>query len=114
MNELREMDNSRPARPGASRGAVALGLVCLLVAAAADTRAQETVPDILRGTPAPPPEVVAAPEPEDGARTVAAGNRVWFIDRNEGTLVGCRLINSSYVGAERIECSARDLPEAVR
>lgn len=114
MNELRKRDSSRPASIGASRGAVALGLACLLVAAAADTRAQETAPEILRGTPAPPPEAVAVPAPGEGAQTVAAGNRVWFIDRNEGTLVGCRLINTSYVGAERIECSARDLPEAAR
>ena len=97
------------------RGILAAGFACLLLAQAAAVAAEPAAPEILRGSSAPPPPAVAVGQPAaDSADVVAAGNRVWFVDRAEGTLIGCRLINTSYVGVERIACSARDLPEAAR
>lgn len=96
------------------RGIPAAGFACLLLAQAAAAAAEPAAPEILRGSAAPPPPAVAGEPAADDTDVVAAGNRVWFVDRAEGTLVGCRLINTSYVGVERIACSARDLPEAAR
>lgn len=99
----------------AGRRALAAGFACLLLAQAVGAAAQQA-PEILRGSSAPPlPPRAAAKEPAtDGTDVVAAGDRVWFVDRDEGTLVGCRLINTSYVGVERIQCAGRDLPETHR
>ncbi|MCB1990124.1 MAG: hypothetical protein R3D28_26645 [Geminicoccaceae bacterium] len=113
---MTEPMNENAVRQAAVRRVMAAGFACLLVAQAGAALAQQAAPEILRGSSAPPlPPRPATSEPaNDSADVVAAGNRVWFVDKDEGTLVGCRLINTSYVGAERIECSARDLPEASR
>ena len=113
---MTEPVNEIAGRQGTSRLAMAAGFACLLLAQAGGALAQQAAPEILRGSSAPPlPPRAAASEPaKDGADVVAAGNRVWFVDREEGTLVGCRLINTSYVGVERIRCAARGLPEAGR
>jgi hypothetical protein len=65
-------------------------------------------PDILRGSVAPPPRV----EPSAGAegRVVAAGERIWFVDRSAKRLTGCRLINTIEVDGQAIRCTERRLP----
>ncbi|MEZ5906344.1 MAG: hypothetical protein R3C69_15035 [Geminicoccaceae bacterium] len=113
---MTEPMNEIVGRQGGLRRAMVVGFACLLLAQAGGALAQQAAPEILRGSSAPPlpPRAAASEAAEDGADVVAAGNRVWFVDRDEGTLVGCRLINTSYVGVERIQCAARGLPEAQR
>ncbi len=112
---MTEPMNRKAIREVVGRRALAAGFACLLLAQAGVAMAQQA-PEILRGSSAPPlpPRSTASEPAENGADVVAAGNRVWFVDREEGTLVGCRLINTSYVGVERIQCAGRDLPETER
>ena len=42
---------------------------------------------------------------------LAAGNRLWIVDREGGTLTACRLGPSYQVGRDRVRCASRDLPD---
>lgn len=112
---MTEPMNRKAVREVVGRRALAAGIACLLLAQAGGVAAQQA-PEILRGSSAPPlpPRAATNGPAAAGADVVAAGDRVWFVDRDEGTLVGCRLINTSYVGVERIQCAARELPETAR
>lgn len=66
-------------------------------------------PEILRGSVAPPPPRVE-PAAGPGERLVAAGDRIWFVDRSARRLTGCRLINTIEVDGQAIRCTERRLP----
>lgn len=66
--------------------------------------------EILRGSAAPPPARVEPAAGPDQRRAVG-GERVWFVDEGSGTLTGCRLINTIYVGRQAIRCTERRLPK---
>lgn len=87
-----------------------LVLAAFLGSAAADAAAQDPAPEILRGSVAEPPLAVAV-EPEAGpSEVIAAGDRIWFIDEDRGTLTGCKMVNTSIVGVRRVACARRPLP----
>jgi hypothetical protein len=50
------------------------------------------------------PAVAASPE------LLAAGNRLWIVDRDAGTLTACRLGATTRIGRDRVRCTRRDLP----
>jgi hypothetical protein len=70
---------------------------------------QPDAPEILRGSVAPPPPAVE-PAAGPGEPLIAAGDRVWFVDRERRRLTGCRLINTIYVDTQAIRCTERRLP----
>lgn len=67
---------------------------------------------VFRGSPA----TTTAPADHKMAETrstgdiVAAGSRVWFVDEATGTLKVCRLVATTQVGEDRIDCQSRALP----
>lgn len=42
---------------------------------------------------------------------LAAGSRLWIVDRDGDTLTACRLGPTYRVGRDRVRCVARDLPD---
>ena len=111
-------------RAALTRSAATLGaltVIVMLAAVLAPVAAQEGVPapsngpvalsgppEILRGSVAPSPAV----EPAAGSseQRIAAGDRVWFVDQDARRLTGCRLIGTSLVNVQRIQCTERRLP----
>lgn len=65
-------------------------------------------PEVLRGSVAAAPVVEPAAGP-DGSQLVG-GERVWFVDRDNRRLTGCRLVNTVQVGGQAIWCTERRLP----
>jgi hypothetical protein len=63
---------------------------------------------VYRGSAIAPARLPAA----DPSPAVAAvgGERVWFVDRARGELVGCRLVSTFTVGRNVIRCVRRGLP----
>jgi hypothetical protein len=49
-------------------------------------------------------------EGETSPEVLAAGSRLWIVDRDEGTLTACRLGPTAYVGRDRVRCTRRGLP----
>ncbi len=78
------------------------------VVASGGATARPGVPDVLRGSVAEPPAVEPAAGPD--AAEIAAGDRIWFVDRQARRLTGCRLISTSEVGVQRVQCTERRLP----
>jgi hypothetical protein len=97
--------------------ASALLVVLLAAGGAANGQSAEAptalpVPEILRGSVAPPPAVEPAAGPT--APTTIAGERLWFVDDARQKLIGCRLVNTSQVGGQYIRCAERRLPRDAR
>jgi hypothetical protein len=100
--------------------APASALLVSLIAVAGSANGQSAeapmalpVPDILRGSVAPPPPAI---EPAAGpaAPTPIAGERLWLVDQDRRKLIGCRLVNTSQVGGQYIRCTERRLPRDAR
>lgn len=64
---------------------------------------------VYRGRPA----AVATPAEEApaGPELLAAGNRLWIVDRDTGTLTACRVGATTRVGRDRVRCVERELPD---
>ena len=106
----------------APRG-VAFALIAITLAPAAvsaqpaEPSSGPTMPEILRGSVALPPERL---EPGSGPVNDAqdgkalAGDRFWMVNEARGKLVACRLVNTSEVGGQYIRCTERRLPRSAR
>ena len=79
-------------------------------AATASPDASPPAVEVLRGSVATPP-VPVEPAAGPDQRHAIGGERVWFVDEGSGTLTGCRLINTIYVGRQAIRCTERRLPK---
>lgn len=98
----------------ASRAVFGVALpACLVMALVVPASAQErSGPQVVRGVAASAPADRTARQ--GGALEIAAGERLWLIDRAGGELIGCRLIDTSTVGETIISCVDRRLPERLR
>lgn len=102
---------------------VAFALMAVMLAPAAvgaqsaEPSPDPTMPEILRGSVAAPPERI---EPASGPASDAldgqalAGDRFWMVNGTRGKLVACRLVNTSEVGGQYIRCTERRLPRGAR
>jgi hypothetical protein len=63
---------------------------------------------VFRGTPVAIARKPAGAQPIN--QVVAAGSRIWIVDRATDKLSVCRLVSTTQVGEHRIDCQAATLP----
>lgn len=67
---------------------------------------------VFRGTPTAPVRGTAvATVGGSESRAVAAGGRLWLVDRAAGSLSVCSLVATTQVGERRIDCHSGQLPQ---
>lgn len=115
--------DERPLWLGRAPRGAAFALMALMLAPAAvgaqpaESSPGPSMPEILRGSVAAPPERI---EPASGPAGDAldgqalAGDRFWMVNEERGKLVACRLVNTSEVGGQYIRCTERRLPRGAR
>jgi hypothetical protein len=56
------------------------------------------------------PAYLAGAAPAAPVETVG-GRRIWFVDRSQGQLTSCRVVNTFNVGDRRVRCTRGRLPD---
>lgn len=106
-------------RPTAARAPVAVyrgGRASVPPAVAVYRGTRASVPPavpVYRGDPAPTPALDEAEVVPEGPEYLAAGNRLWVVDREARSLTACRVQATTQVGRDRVRCVARGLPDGL-
>ncbi len=123
VRQVRAGCDKRASWLGQAPRSMAFALMAIMLAPAAggaqpaEPSPGSTMPEILRGSVAAPPERL---EPASGPASdtldgeALAGDRFWMVNNERGKLVACRLVNTSEVGGQYIRCSERRLPRGAR
>ena len=85
---------------------VAAGTLVLAWPALAQDRAP---PRVLKGS-AIPPATLERSTPDVVRYQISAGEDLWLVDREEGRLIACELLNTSTVNRQIIRCWQGSLP----
>lgn len=64
---------------------------------------------VYRGPASPAPAPISAGVATQTAVTAIGGDKLWFIDRDNGRVVGCTLGSNGQVGGKVIRCGDRSL-----